>query len=83
MTDDELRALVRASVARHLGHASAPAPVLPAPAPPRAIGVAAAFPWQEHTSHQQYLAIVNVDSACVIEPAVACDHCGYCKSHGH
>jgi threonine dehydrogenase-like Zn-dependent dehydrogenase len=27
--------------------------------------------------------IVNGDDACVIEPGVACDHCGYCKSHGH
>ena len=23
------------------------------------------------------------DGPCVIEPAVACNHCGYCKSYGH
>ncbi len=82
MTDDELRALVRASVARHLG-AAAPVLFAPASATPRALAAPSAFPWRQHTSHQQYLALVNVDSACVIEPAVACDHCGYCKSHGH
>jgi threonine dehydrogenase-like Zn-dependent dehydrogenase len=26
---------------------------------------------------------VNPGDACVIEPSVPCDHCGYCKSHGH
>ena len=23
------------------------------------------------------------DGLCIIEPAVACNHCGYCKSVGH
>jgi hypothetical protein len=23
------------------------------------------------------------DGPCIIEPAVACNHCGYCKSYGH
>jgi hypothetical protein len=23
------------------------------------------------------------DGVCIIEPAVACNHCGYCKSVGH
>jgi hypothetical protein len=23
------------------------------------------------------------DGLCIIEPAVACNHCGYCKSLGH
>jgi hypothetical protein len=36
-----------------------------------------------HPSHYQYLALVNVGEACVIEPDVTCNHCGYCRSHGH
>jgi len=23
------------------------------------------------------------DGPCLIEPAVTCNHCGYCKSYGH
>ena len=30
-----------------------------------------------------YLTVVNTGDACVIEPRVTCNHCGYCKSHGH
>ena len=71
MTDQELRLLVRDAVSRHLG----PRAVAPAPAPPQAAGV--------HPSHAIYLSVVNVDEACVIQPSVPCDHCGYCKSHGH
>ena len=25
----------------------------------------------------------DVDGSCIIEPAVLCNHCGYCKSYGH
>ena len=71
MTDQELRLLVRDAVSRHLGpRAAAQAP---APLQPAAI----------HPSHAIYLSVVNVDEACVIQPSVPCDHCGYCKSHGH
>jgi hypothetical protein len=77
MTDDELRALVRDAVARHLGGG----PATPGPALARA--VEPAQPWRAHASHAQYLAVVNAGDACVIEPSVSCDHCGYCKSHGH
>jgi hypothetical protein len=79
MTDDELRRLVRDAVARHLGRSTPPVPVLREPGS----GAVADAPWQSHPSHHQYLAVVNTTSACVIEPSVACDHCGYCKSHGH
>jgi hypothetical protein len=23
------------------------------------------------------------DTSCLIEPAVQCNHCGFCKCHGH
>tara|TARA_B100001123_G_scaffold376713_1_gene443598 strand:+ start:2601 stop:2816 length:216 start_codon:yes stop_codon:yes gene_type:complete len=25
----------------------------------------------------------DVGGSCIIEPAVFCNHCGYCKSYGH
>jgi len=39
-----------------------------------------------HTSHGQFLLAVvapGEPTPCVIEPAVPCDHCGYCTSLGH
>ena len=73
MTDQELRALVRDAVQRHLGAGPVPS------AAPVAVVPAAA----SHPSHALYISLVNTDDACVIEPAVPCDHCRYCKSHGH
>jgi threonine dehydrogenase-like Zn-dependent dehydrogenase len=80
VTDDELRALIRVSVARHLaapGRLPSPAS---APAGPPLPGVEIVG---RHASHYQYVALVNVGEACVIEPSVTCNHCGYCRSHGH
>jgi hypothetical protein len=78
VNEQELRALVRSSVSRRLAErqASGPAPIAPA----GANGPAA---WQQHPSHHIYVTIVNSDDACVIEPNVACHHCGFCKSHGY
>lgn len=78
MTDAELRTLVRDAVARHLGRAPRPPMSDPAPAPH-----VRTSSWSEHPSHHLYLQVVNTTDACVIEPSVPCDHCGYCKSHGH
>jgi hypothetical protein len=79
VTEDDLRALVRQAVARHLTAAGADAgtaagaagsPGAPAP------GV--------HPSFGRYLLPrePGSDGACLIEPAVACNHCGFCLSHG-
>ena len=81
MTEQELRALVRDAVARHLGQSQPPRPVISAavsrvPAPVIASG-------QSHPSHGIYLTLVNTGGECVIEPSVTCNHCNYCKSHGH
>ena len=77
MNDLELRALVRDAVARHLGGgASAPA------ADDAPQGRALPHGW-DHPSHAVYVSVVNDTGACVIEPAVRCNHCNYCKSHGH
>ena len=79
MTDAELRALVRDAVRRHLGDRAAAAP----PAPPILTESPDQPAWRHHASHVQYLTLVNVGDACLIEPNVECTHCGYCKSHGH
>ena len=72
LSDEELRALVRDAVARAGAgrHAAEPDPQ-------------ASF--RMHASHIR-LALVrggDDDGACLIEPAVRCNHCGYCQSYGH
>jgi hypothetical protein len=70
MTDQELRAMIRDSIARQSG-----VPIAPDPA--------AAF--AAHVSHLR-LPLVrggDDDGACLIEPSVRCNHCGYCQSLGH
>lgn len=74
MNEQELRSLVREAVARHLGGGSPAPPVLRSPE---------AVPLPVYSSQTLYTGLVNIGDACVIEPAVKCDHCGYCKSHGY
>jgi hypothetical protein len=73
MNEQELRALVREAIARHGAGASQAAP-RPAPA----------F-FHLHASHGMFTlpAGADTDGPCLIEPAVMCNHCGYCKSYGH
>jgi len=74
MTEQELRALVRDAIARHAattaatGHSAAPASSV-----------------RLHMSHSMFPVPGGSEEsgACIIEPAVACNHCGYCKSLGH
>ena len=72
MNEDALRALIRESVARHLNAGQG------APAPP--FTVPASF--VAHPSQYRYQ-LPESDGPCLIEPTVACNHCGYCQSHGH
>jgi hypothetical protein len=70
ISDQELRALVRDSIARHSGQA----------VPPPASGAFDAA----HESHGRFLRLAPTeDGQCIIEPAVRCNHCGYCQSYGH
>jgi hypothetical protein len=78
MTDQELRALIRDSIARHLG---APARAMPAAPSLSEAGASS----RTHASHG-LLPLASGgdgDGACLIEPAVRCNHCGYCLSYGH
>jgi hypothetical protein len=74
MTEQELRALVRDAIAKHaVGRAADPQPARTASA-------------RLHPSHALIALPAGADSddgVCIIEPAVACNHCGYCKSVGH
>jgi len=72
VTDEELRAIVRDVLARRAAGAEGPGlAVAQAPAPPA------------DPSHAQFRLEAGVGGTCVIEPAVRCTHCGYCKSYGH
>jgi hypothetical protein len=80
MREQELRALVREAIARHLGDATGtPAAGLDS----GGTSIDAPSVSRDHASHAVYINIVNPDNACVIEPDVTCNHCNYCRSHGH
>jgi hypothetical protein len=77
MNEQELRSIVRDAIARHVvGSGAAHA----APSPPVPFNVV-----RQHASHALFTVPAGAETggACVIEPAVACNHCGYCKSYGH
>jgi hypothetical protein len=75
MDEQQLRALVREAIARHLGPPSAPPPVSAlVPAAVAAVPIAVA---------KFHLARAPGEVECVIEPAVTCNHCGHCLCYGH
>ena len=78
MTEQELRSLVRDAIARHA--ASGGAPRTTAAQAPMPLDIV-----RQHSSHALFTVPAGSDigGPCVIEPAVACNHCGYCKSYGH
>ena len=88
MTDDEIRSLVRVAIEKHMRPAAssadrrggsgtlaqaATAATLDPPAPP---AIAISF-------GRYALPRAEDDTMCIIEPAVQCNHCGYCQCHGH
>jgi hypothetical protein len=86
ISDEQLRALVRAAVARHLGVGSS--------ADDAESGVTVTVNVSTHPSHSRYAlpsgspdeegdGPSSRDQHCLIEPTVRCNHCGYCQSHGH
>jgi len=83
MTDDEVREMVRASIARIAGVAE----VHPGGHAPRDHWghTPEGSPGSQGASFAR-LPLVrggDVDGACLIEPTVRCTHCGYCQSYGH
>ena len=73
MNEQEIRTLVRAAIARQTN---------------RTAGEQGAEPLallSSHASHRTFALPEGADmeGPCIIEPAVTCNHCGYCKSYGH
>ena len=88
MNDDELRSLIRAAIQKHMGGAAAES------ASARETVSASGFAGSNSDqlrrdrlvsiSFAQYqLERAKDDTSCLIEPAVQCNHCGFCKCHGH
>jgi hypothetical protein len=77
MNEQELRTIARDAIARHAAEAGATPRVAAPPVPFSVI--------RQHASHGLFAVPAGADTGgpCVIEPAVACNHCGYCKSYGH
>jgi len=77
MNDDELRLLIRAAIARHVDpQVAAEGRVAPKLATVQASEGGLSF-------GQYQLERAAGDTSCLIEPAVQCNHCGFCKCHGH
>jgi hypothetical protein len=74
MTEQQLRALVREALVRHIGSEQPGGTASPSVADCRT-----------HASHGLFVLPTGLDAdgPCLIEPAVTCNHCGYCKSYGH
>jgi hypothetical protein len=73
VSEQELRAAVRAAIARHVKPDTLSSSTERGPA----LG---------HASHillRLAPGSESTDGSCVIEPAVVCNHCGYCQSFGH
>ena len=80
MTDEELRAMVREAIARVQGAATVPHTLHP---------LHSSHPLHlSNPAHPSHLAFTvpsgaDAEGPCIIEPAVMCNHCGYCKALGH
>jgi hypothetical protein len=80
MNEDDVRALVREAIERHLGRPYSAARV----ASYRSVGEIG-----HHLDHPSHIFLKVLpgsdvdDGMCVIEPAVRCNHCGFCQSYGH
>jgi hypothetical protein len=70
MNEDALRALVRETILRVQARGEEA---------PRLLDM---VPATAHPSNYQY-ALPPSDGPCIIEPGVACNHCGYCQVHGY
>jgi len=69
VTDDPVRRAVREAIDRRLARRRDGQPPRPAPA--------------GHASFALFVLPGDGEGLCLIEPSVACIHCGYCQSLGH
>jgi len=73
MNEQDVRAMIRDAIARQTGAVHDQA----RPGPDAAFVTHASF------VRLPLLRSGDDDGACLIEPAVRCNHCGYCQSYGH
>jgi hypothetical protein len=96
MTDDEIRSLVRVAIQKHLGPGASPtdrrggsSTIAQGAAadrldPPADVASGFSRTVPVSISFGRYaLPRAEDDTMCIIEPAVTCNHCGYCQCHGH
>ena len=89
MNEQDVRALVREAIERHLGRPerSAKAEHYERPAFETASIVRSAGLQAGHPASHMLLKVLPGsevdDGMCVIEPRVRCNHCGFCQSYGH
>ena len=77
MNEQDVRALVREAIERHLGRPAQSG---------KAVEGALRSVSADHASHIRLNVLPGSDvdeGLCVIEPAVRCNHCGFCQSYGH
>jgi hypothetical protein len=74
MNEQELRSLVRAAIKERRSGV-----------PDESLRPLPFTMTRQHASHALFVlpAGADTDGPCLIEPAVQCNHCGYCKSYGH
>jgi hypothetical protein len=77
MTDQELRAMIRESIDRHLAGETVRLQADSTDVDRGTYGSQASF------ARLPLLRSGDDDGACLIEPTVRCNHCGYCLSYGH
>jgi hypothetical protein len=87
MNEEDVRALVREAIERHLGRPSSATKGAPYRGEPTTgQDIARLQSSHGHASHILLKVLPGSeidDGMCVIEPAVRCHHCGFCQSYGH
>jgi hypothetical protein len=89
MNEQELRGLVREAIERHLGRPNIGDRPSSIGDRPSAIVQRPSSIVSRSTDHASHVLLKVVpgsqidDGMCVIEPAVRCNHCGFCQSYGH
>jgi hypothetical protein len=85
MNEQDVRALVREAIERHLGRPEKGVRPLFSPEGGEFSEKRGLTPLP-HPSHIILTVLPGSeidDGMCVIEPAVRCNHCGFCQSYGH
>jgi hypothetical protein len=78
VSDAELREMIRDVIASRASRAALDASAVVSS------GLSPAGEAGAHASHARFaLTRGGDDGACLIEPAVRCNHCGFCLSFGH